>query len=149
MDNLSRRQRSECMSKIGAKGTKPEVAVQRLLRVQKFKFQTNFKGLAGRPDIALLSKRAVIFIHGCFWHKHRCHKGRSLPKSNAAFWNKKREANRIRDRKNVRQLRRLGWRVLVVWECQVDREPYIKQKLIRFLTSPRKHGKSLARRALQ
>ncbi|MBI3835028.1 MAG: DNA mismatch endonuclease Vsr [Planctomycetes bacterium] len=119
MDTLTSKQRSEHMARIRSKHTRPELHVRKLLRQLGCSYRLHGKDLPGHPDIVLKHKRAVIFIHGCFWHRHRCINGRRLPKSRVSFWKKKLDSNKLRDLRTRRQLTRRGWSVLVVWECEL------------------------------
>ena len=117
-DTVSKAKRSWVMSRIGSKDTKPEKRVRSLLHSLGCRFRLHRKDLPGKPDITLPKHKTVIFVHGCFWHRHEnCAKNR-LPKSNVDFWRKKFERNVARDRKALRELRELGWRVEVIWECE-------------------------------
>lgn len=116
-DVLTRAQRSRCMAAIRSKHTKPELAVRVLLRKLHVRYSLHRKTLPGKPDIVLPGERKAIFVHGCFWHMHRCRYGMVVPATNRAFWQKKRHGNVARDHQKLRELRRAGWRVLVVWEC--------------------------------
>lgn len=121
MDKLTRERRSENMRRIRSANTKPEIAVRRLVHSLGFRFRLHLRDLPGRPDIVLPKHRAIILVHGCFWHQHRrCIDGRQ-PQSNTSYWSSKLERNLKRDRSNARKLRRLGWRVLTIWECQLGR----------------------------
>jgi DNA mismatch endonuclease (patch repair protein) len=91
------------------------------------------KDVPGRPDFVFAKRRKVIFVHGCFWHLHRCRFGRVVPRTNARFWAEKRAGNVARDRKVRRRLNRLGWRVLTVWECQTRRPERLAARLAAFL----------------
>lgn len=106
------------MSRIRSRDTKPEMIVRRFLHGRGFRFRLHVRTLPGRPDLVLPKYRAVVFVEGCFWHGHACQKGR-VPGTNAAFWQSKVEANIARDARNRRALRRAGWKVLRVWECQL------------------------------
>jgi DNA mismatch endonuclease, patch repair protein len=115
-DTLTPEQRSERMARIGPKNSKPEMIVRRLAHAMGFRFRLHDTRLPGKPDLVFRARRKVIFVHGCFWHRHPgC--GR-MPKSRLSFWRKKLEGNRSRDLKVQRKLRAIGWTVLVVWECQ-------------------------------
>ncbi len=116
-DVHSKQQRSFNMSRIRGKDTKPELIVRSLVHQMGFRFRLHRKDLPGKPDIVLPRHQKVIFVHGCFWHMHRCRYGRVVPKTNAEFWQKKRCSNVERDRRNQRSLRQSGWHVLVIWEC--------------------------------
>ena len=117
MDTLSREQRSERMSLVRSKGSKAELAVRRLVFAMGYRYRLHQRQLPGTPDLVFPSRRRVIFVHGCFWHRHEgC--GR-MPKSRLEFWEPKLEANRRRDEANLALLAEMGWRTLVVWECQL------------------------------
>jgi len=120
LDTLTARQRSERMSRIRSTDTKPELRVRRLVHGLGYRYRLHAKDLPGRPDLVFRARRKVIFVHGCFWHRHEgCPRNR-IPKSpeRRAFWRDKLDANALRDRKNEAALRDMGWRVLVVWECE-------------------------------
>jgi DNA mismatch endonuclease, patch repair protein len=133
MDVLTPEQRSACMAAIRSKDTKPEMLVRRIVRRLGFRYRLHIKDLPGKPDLVFTGMRKVIFVHGCFWHIHRCRYGRVTPKTNAAFWKKKRMGNASRDRRNLIGLRQAGWRTLVLWECWVKKPDVILSKLSRFL----------------
>lgn len=108
------------MSRIKSGNTAPEIAVRSILHRLGYRFRLHDRSLPGRPDIVLKRHRAIVFVHGCFWHRHRGCKFAYAPKSNVAFWTTKFEGNVARDKEALRRLRRDGWRVLVVWECAVS-----------------------------
>ena len=113
------------MSRIKGKDTKPELLVRSLLHRAGYRFTVNGpknKSLPGRPDIVLPKFKAVVFVHGCYWHRHRNCKYAYTPKSRVEFWEAKFDANVKRDRRNQRDLKRLGWKVIVIWECQTRNE---------------------------
>lgn len=118
-DTLSPQERSKRMSLIRGTGSAPEMKFRRLAHGMGFRYRLHVKELPGKPDLVFPSRRAVIFMHGCFWHRHKGCKLARLPKSKLNFWKPKLEENRKRDLRNQRRLRDLGWRVLVVWECQM------------------------------
>jgi len=107
------------MSKIRGKDSNPEMKLRRLVHGLGFRYRLHVKNLPGKPDLVLPARHAVIFMHGCFWHRHEGCKLARLPKSRLDFWKTKLEANRQRDLYHQQQLLELGWRVLVVWECQL------------------------------
>jgi DNA mismatch endonuclease (patch repair protein) len=107
------------MAAVKGRDTTPELAVQRMVHALGFRFRLHAGDLPGKPDIVLRRLRAVIFVHGCFWHRHACKYGRATPQTRAAFWAEKFARNVARDRTTRRQLRRAGWRVLIIWECQL------------------------------
>ena len=122
MDVHDKTTRSYNMSQIKGKNTKPEEKVRKYLFSQGFRFRKNDKRLPGTPDIVLPRYRTVIFVNGCFWHGHSGCKYFVWPKSNADFWKSKIEKNMIRDRIKDEELYALGWRVIVVWECELKSE---------------------------
>jgi len=130
MDRISREHRSWNMSRIRGRDTKPEKAVRSLLHRMGYRFRLHGRDLPGRPDIVLPKHRTVIFVHGCFWHRHRGCKYAYTPKSRVGFWAKKFRANRLRDRRNEISLRERGWNVLVVWECELE-DPEALVEMIR------------------
>jgi DNA mismatch endonuclease (patch repair protein) len=136
-DTLSREARSARMAGIKSKNTKPEMLVRRALWAAGFRYRLHKAGLPGKPDLVFPGLRCVVLVHGCFWHAHRCQKGR-IPGDNRGFWMKKFELNKARDKRNVSRLRSLGWSVMHVWECQLA-TPHRREKayarLIKWLTS--------------
>jgi DNA mismatch endonuclease (patch repair protein) len=131
MDTLTPEARSQRMSLVRHKDTKPERLVRQLLTALGFRYRLQGFSLPGRPDIVFAGLKKVVFVHGCFWHRHRgC--GR-MPKSRLTFWETKLEANRARDRRNQRELRRMGWDFLVVWECELKDFDILGIRLIAFL----------------
>jgi DNA mismatch endonuclease (patch repair protein) len=110
--------RGAFMARIGTRDTQPELLVRRALRKLGLRYRLNVADLPGTPDLVLTKPRVAIFVHGCFWHGHTCKKG-ARPKTNQQFWAEKLDGNIARDRKVRRELRRAGWRVLTVWECQI------------------------------
>lgn len=133
MDIFSDRQRSQIMRAVRSRGTKPEIAVGRLLRSLKVRYRSHPAGLQGSPDFVLPDFATVIFVHGCFWHCHsRCGKAQ-IPADNRAFWLKKLAANVRRDRRAARGLRRTGLRVLTVWECELKSPANVAVKLERVI----------------
>ena len=125
------------MAAIGCKDTTPERIVRAALHRLGYRFRLHTAGLPGKPDIVLARHRAAVFVHGCFWHSHSCKRGRSTPATTAAFWRKKRSVNESRARRTLAPLRRAGWRVLVVWECQTRDPIHLAGKLVAFLTGSR------------
>lgn len=119
-DNLSKEIRSKNMSHIRSKNSKPEEAVRKYLFSKGFRYRKNVRSLPGCPDIVLPKYRAVVFVNGCFWHKHDCGRFR-WPDSNAEYWTQKIIKNVERDKENQRKLQEQGWRVFVVWECEVKK----------------------------
>ena len=118
MDHLSKEARSLNMSRIRSGNTKPELIVRSILHRLGYRFRLHKKELPGTPDIVLRKHKAVIFVHGCFWHQHENCKYANMPKSNTEYWMNKLQRNTERDSRAVQKLAELGWRVLVIWECQ-------------------------------
>ena len=110
----------QIMSRIRSKDTRPELRVRRTLHAMGYRFRLHVRSLPGCPDIVLPKHSVALQVRGCFWHLHRCMK-RRLPKTNTGFWLPKLRGNRARDIKNDRKLRRLGWKVRTIWECELDR----------------------------
>lgn len=117
MDRISREHRSWNMSRIRSRDTEPERRVREVLRSLRYKFREQAADLPGRPDFVLLHHRVAIFVHGCFWHRHRGCRFAYSPKTRVRFWKAKFQENVRRDRRVKDQLRRAGWATLVVWEC--------------------------------
>src|SRR5579862_1905112 len=133
MDTLTPAERSERMSRIRSKDTKPELVVRRLVHQLGFRYRLHVQDLPGSPDLVFASRGKIIFVHGCFWHRHGKCKNTRWPKSKLDFWRPKLEQNERRDRINKRRLNRLGWKVLVVWECQLSNRPALTARLRTFL----------------
>lgn len=131
-DTLSRDKRSWNMSRIRSGNTKPELTVRSALHVMGYRFRLHRRDLPGRPDIVLPKHNAVIFVHGCFWHRHEGCRYAYNPKSRQEFWQRKFEENVERDRKVARQLAELGWRKLVVWECETRNPEQLRILLSQF-----------------
>lgn len=119
MDIWNKEKRSECMSRIRSKNTKPELALRKALFARGFRYRVNDKKLPGKPDIVLPKYKTVIFIHGCFWHGHAGCKYAYTPKTNTKFWIDKIISNAERDKVNAERLTVWGWNVLTVWECEI------------------------------
>ena len=134
-DTWDAKQRSARMKLIRGRDTAPEMMVRKLLRGLGYRCRFNDRKLPGKPDIACPLRRKVVFVHGCFWHRHRAKSCRlaRLPKSRLDFWEPKLEANRLRDRRTRAALSRIGWKSMIVWECQLGDTERIKNKLVRFL----------------
>ncbi|HZR57467.1 MAG TPA: very short patch repair endonuclease [Terriglobales bacterium] len=118
VDNVSRIERSKQMSLVRSKNTKPEMLVRRLVYGMGYRYRLHQADLPGRPDLVFRSRRKVVFVHGCFWHGHRCKLGR-MPKSRLDYWSPKIRGNHQRDIRTRRRLHRMDWKVLVLWECQL------------------------------
>ena len=135
VDTLSPQDRGRRMAAIRGKDTKPELLVRRLVHRLGYRYRLHVAGLPGRPDLVFSSRRAVILVHGCYWHRHpdpACPLAR-LPKSRLEFWLPKLEGNRARDLRTLDALARLGWRVLTIWECELANPGAIADKVAGFL----------------
>lgn len=132
-DVFSRAKRSWIMSRVRGKDTLPELTVRSLAHSLGYRFRLHRSDLPGKPDLAFLSRRKVIFVHGCFWHGHKCARGNRLPKSNRSYWCDKIKGNAERDKKHRRSLRRMGWSYLVIWECQLKDPARLASRLTGFL----------------
>ena len=106
------------MAAIKASNTTPERDIRKILFAEGFRYRLHQKNLPGKPDIVLAKYKTIVFIHGCFWHKHSCHLG-STPKSNSEFWNKKLTSNSDRDQRHIKLLLDSDWKVVIVWECAI------------------------------
>ncbi|MBI4687292.1 MAG: DNA mismatch endonuclease Vsr [Nitrospirae bacterium] len=122
VDIFSKNKRSAIMAKIRGDETQPEIVVRKFLFSKGFRFRKNVKTLPGKPDIVLPKYKTVIFIHGCFWHKHKNCKKAQLPETRKEFWEKKISGNVERDKKNIRQLKKTGWQVIVLWQCRLGKK---------------------------
>ncbi len=135
-DRLSRERRSWNMSRISGKDTAPEKQVRSALHRAGYRFRLHSRTLPGRPDLVLPKYRTLVLVHGCFWHRHKGCRFAYTPKSRTAFWNAKFDANVERDRRTARELRRLGWKVVTVWECEADRPATWLRRLPKVTTAP-------------
>jgi len=132
-DTLTPEHRSWLMGRVGQKHTKPELVVRALVHRLGFRFRLHRRDLPGRPDLVFPKLKKVVFVHGCFWHRHDCQKA-TTPKSNEAYWQQKFTENMDRDRKAVAELSRLGWGSMVVWECQTRDVDALANAVSTFLT---------------
>lgn len=133
MDVFSKEKRSQIMSRVSGKNTKPEILVRSLLHNMGYRFRLHGKDLPGKPDITLPKHNKVIFVHGCFWHGHTDCPRSKRPTTNKIFWREKLDKNRERDKVSIDNLKELGWGVLVVWTCEVNDTFKLKNKLLSFL----------------
>ncbi len=135
MDGLSVEKRSENMRRIRSADTRPEMLVRRLVHGMGYRYRLHAKTLPGKPDLVFTGRRCVIEVRGCFWHLHEgCREGR-IPESRKEYWGRKLEKNRERDRANVLALKQLGWRVMVIWECEVESGAKLERRIRRFLSN--------------
>lgn len=126
---MTKAQRSAAMSRIRGKNTKPELVVRRLAHALGYRFRLHRRDLPGAPDLTFPRRRTVVFVHGCFWHRHPGCRFAYVPKENAEFWRNKFEANIRRDRRALRELREEGWDALVLWECELSDAQLLKRRL--------------------
>jgi DNA mismatch endonuclease (patch repair protein) len=137
VDKITPEHRSWNMSRIRGSDTEPEKRVRSLLHRIGLRFSLKKTALPGKPDIILPARRTVVFVNGCFWHRHKDCVNSVLPKTRPDFWLTKLQSNVDRDRKNIRTLRKLGWQVLVVWECELADETKLINRMLRiFSNSP-------------
>lgn len=129
----TREQRSRVMRAVKSRDTRPEMLTRRMIHAMGYRYRLHRKDLPGKPDMVFPSKRKAIFIHGCFWHGHDCARGARVPKSNRDYWETKIRRNRERDTQSEAALKRDGWRVLTVWECQMKDEEAFRRRLRQFL----------------
>ena len=134
MDNRSKEARSKNMSNIHSKDTKPEEIVRKYLFHKGFRYRKNVSSLPGKPDIVLPKYKTAVFVNGCFWHAHKGCKWFVPPKSNTDFWTKKFEYNISRDQNNYAQLKKMGWNVIILWECEI-RHQNAEETLERLVSS--------------
>lgn len=133
MDALSPEQRSEQMGRVRSRNTRPEMCVRRLVHRLGYRYRLHRRDLPGSPDLVFPSRRCVIFVHGCFWHRHPGCRNTRTPKSRVEFWTRKFADNVLRDQRNEAELQALGWRHLVVWECETVNDGDITQRIMAFL----------------
>lgn len=132
-DTLTPAQRSERMSRVRGKNTAPEMKLRRLIHGMGYRYRLHVGDLPGKPDLVFPSRHAVIFMHGCFWHRHANCKLARLPKSKLDFWETKLEENRQRDLRYRERLMAMGWRVLIVWECELQNLDHVSRVVREFL----------------
>src|ERR1700674_954648 len=130
------KQRRALMARVRQRGTAPELAVRRVLSKLRRTYKLNLKALPGSPDIVLLRSRTAIFVHGCFWHRHRQCVKSTTPKTRATFWKRKFAQNVERDRVKFALLKKMGWKAVIVWECQTRDIDSLKERIKRALSAP-------------
>lgn len=143
MDTLSSERRSWNMSRIKGSNTGPERIVRSILHRMGYRFSLHRKDLPGKPDITLPKHKAVVFVHGCFWHCHRGCKDATMPKTRRIFWQNKLQGNAARDQIKHRAIRHLGWRVIIVWECETGKPEKLTSRLSRLLNAETRLENSL------
>lgn len=137
MDTVPRLRRSEIMSRIKSSDTRPEMRVRCLLHGLGYRYTLHRRELPGVPDLVFPSRRKIVFVHGCFWHQHKgCVDGR-IPKTRVAYWKPKLLRNIERNRANISRLRRTGWKVMQVWECDTEDLAQLRPRLRKFLGEPK------------
>jgi DNA mismatch endonuclease (patch repair protein) len=132
-DIFSKQKRSDIMSHISGKETKQELLVRKFLFTNGFRFRKNVKDLHGKPDIVLPKYKTIIFIHGCFWHGHACKRG-TLPTTNVDFWKTKIGGNIERDKRDIAELTKQGWNVIVLWQCEIKNIEQQNKRLTELLS---------------
>lgn len=142
MDIMSAAERSERMARIRSKDTQPELRVRHIVHRLGYRYRLHRKDLPGVPDLTFPSRRKVIFVHGCFWHAHKGCKVANRPKTRRPFWDAKFERNKARDRANKRLLKKQGWGVCTIWECETRRDSLIVSHLSQFLGPAKKKSRA-------
>jgi DNA mismatch endonuclease (patch repair protein) len=122
MDHLSKKERSINMSKIRSNDTLPEIRIRKTLWKLGYRYRLHYKKLPGKPDIVIVRDKIAIFVHGCFWHRHKNCIEASKPKSNSEYWETKINKNIERDKKNQINIKKMGWKVIVIWECKIAKD---------------------------
>lgn len=130
-DTFTPQKRSQIMSRIIGKNTLPEIAVRKILYNLGCRYRLHDRKLSGKPDIVIKRLKTVFFINGCFWHQHKGCKRQSIPKSNLDYWRNKLNFNVEKQRKDIRELKKLGWKVFIVWECETKNDQKLHKKLKR------------------
>ena len=119
VDNLTPEKRTKVMKSIISDNTKPELVFRKYLFSKGFRYRKNYRKLPGRPDIVFIKKKTAIFVHGCFWHQHKNCKITNMPRSNTSFWKEKFSKNLERDKRNQKDLKVMGWKIHIIWECEI------------------------------
>lgn len=133
MDRVTADRRSEIMRRIRSKDTSIEMTIRRLVHGMGYRYRLHAKDLPGSPDLVFRGRRKIILVHGCFWHRHRKCPLSTTPKTRIDFWKEKFEKNISRDRRNLRELKKLGWSVLVVWQCEIKDKDKLEKKIQLFI----------------
>jgi len=132
-DVFSKDTRAWIMRQVRGKDTKPELIIRSFIHCLGYRFRLHKKNLPGKPDLVFPSRQKVIFVHGCFWHGHKCRRGNRMPKTNVNYWKNKIERNMYRFVKQKKDLKKQGWESLVIWECQIGDLGKLQKKILSFL----------------
>jgi DNA mismatch endonuclease (patch repair protein) len=130
------------MARVHGVDTGPEMIVRRMVHAMGFRYRLHAADLPGKPDLVFRRLGKIVFVHGCFWHGHSCRAGRNRPSSAQSYWIAKLERNVTRDRSNLRKLRRAGWSVLTIWECQLKKPERVAARLMKFLAPGHRAGRT-------
>lgn len=133
VDTVDKATRSRIMARVHGKSTKPEMRVRRLTFGAGYRYRLHVSNLPGKPDLVFPGRRKVIFVHGCFWHGHDCPRGNRSPKANSDYWRVKIERNRERDLSHTAKLEADGWKILIIWECQLGNDEEVISRIRSFL----------------
>lgn len=133
MDNMTKEQRTLCMSRIRSKNTKPELIVRKALSKIGIRYRLHNSKLPGKPDIIIPKNKTIVFINGCFWHQHKNCKKQAVPKSNKDYWDKKLKRNMEKQKRDIKALKAIGWKVHIIWECQTADEKKLTAKITKIL----------------
>jgi DNA mismatch endonuclease, patch repair protein len=134
MDIFSRDKRSDIMRRVRSAGTRPEMTVRSILKQMGIRYRACPPNLPGKPDVVVYRKQKAILVHGCFWHGHHCEAGK-IPRTNRSYWKRKQLRNALRDSRNARVLRSRGWKLLVLWECEIRNGKRLESRISRFMRS--------------
>lgn len=132
-DIYAAQKRSDVMRRVRSRDSKAELVVRRVIHGMGYRYRLHRKDLPGHPDLAFIAMRKAIFVHGCFWHGHTCRAGKNRPKSNTEYWQRKLERNMDRDVEDQSKLVEMGWRVLIVWECELRDKARLRKRVVDFL----------------
>lgn len=121
------------MRAVKSKNTAPEMLVRKLIYSLGYRYRLHDASLPGKPDIIFTRRKKIIFIHGCFWHGHRCRRGDRIPSTNTEYWLQKIEKNKARDKQAIKKLERDGWKVLILWECELKKSDLLENIVVDFL----------------
>lgn len=133
MDRITADQRSDIMRRIKSRDTSPEMTVRRLVHGMGYRYRLHVKELPGSPDLVFPGRRKVIFVHGCFWHRHPKCRFSTTPKTRVAYWQEKFEKNIARDKRNLKELKKNRWKFLVIWQCEIKDKNSLKKRIACFL----------------